>query len=119
MIQLSDDSAKQDSPRDCSRSSSESPQFSILAFRRTDELGEAISEATRHIDMRSTCLRHGRPGRAGDVETSPGRRVLPARCAATLATPPEYLAFREWFFGEIVRQLDGNPPIPWRDSGAS
>ena len=28
----------------------------------------------------------------------------------TLATPPEYVAFREWFLGEIVRQLDGQPP---------
>ena len=32
----------------------------------------------------------------------------------TLATPPEYVAFREWFLGEIVRQLEGKPPTPWR-----
>jgi hypothetical protein len=22
--------------------------------------------------------------------------------------------WREWWFGEIVRQLDGSPPTPWR-----
>jgi hypothetical protein len=33
----------------------------------------------------------------------------------TLATPPEYVAFREWFLDEIARQLGRNPPTPRRD----
>jgi hypothetical protein len=24
------------------------------------------------------------------------------------------MQWREWWFGEIVRQLDGSPPTPWR-----
>jgi hypothetical protein len=43
-----------------------------------------------------------------------------AYCAAgqhllTLATPPEAKRFRDWYLGEFIRQLDGEPPIPWPD----
>ncbi len=31
----------------------------------------------------------------------------------SLASPPEAVAFRRWFLGEIVAQLDGEPPLPW------
>lgn len=31
----------------------------------------------------------------------------------TLTTPPEALAFREWVFGEIIRQVGGAAPRPW------
>jgi anti-sigma regulatory factor (Ser/Thr protein kinase) len=37
------------------------------------------------------------------------------RWLLTMATPPEALRFREWVFGEITRQIDGEPPCPWRD----
>jgi hypothetical protein len=33
----------------------------------------------------------------------------------TLATPPDQLAFRKWYFGEFVAQVDGAAPTPWRD----
>jgi hypothetical protein len=31
----------------------------------------------------------------------------------TLASPTEVTAFRRWFLGEFVRQLDGGEPVPW------
>jgi hypothetical protein len=31
----------------------------------------------------------------------------------TLTTPPATAAFRRWFLGEFVRQIDGEPPYPW------
>lgn len=31
----------------------------------------------------------------------------------TLATPAEIVAFRNWFLGEFVRQIDGAEPTPW------
>jgi anti-anti-sigma factor len=42
----------------------------------------------------------------------------------SLATPPELVAFRRWFLGEFVRQIDqGLPPMSWdqwqREEGAS
>lgn len=39
-------------------------------------------------------------------------------CAAgaellTLVSPPDQRAFRRWYLGEFIRQLDGHPPQPW------
>lgn len=31
----------------------------------------------------------------------------------TMASPPELLAFRRWYLGEFVAQLDGAEPTPW------
>jgi hypothetical protein len=31
----------------------------------------------------------------------------------TLTTPPATAAFRRWFLGEFVRQIDGERPRPW------
>lgn len=31
----------------------------------------------------------------------------------TLAPPEEHLAFRRWFLREFVRQIRGEPPVPW------
>lgn len=31
----------------------------------------------------------------------------------TLATPPEAVAYRRWVFGEFIRQVAGDDPVPW------
>lgn len=34
----------------------------------------------------------------------------------TLATPPELVAFREWFLDEFIRQIEGRgEPMPWQE----
>ncbi|MDQ1695321.1 MAG: hypothetical protein QOJ03_674 [Frankiaceae bacterium] len=33
----------------------------------------------------------------------------------TLATPAPQVAFRRWFLNEFVRQIAGEPPLPWPD----
>ncbi len=34
----------------------------------------------------------------------------------TLATPPESLVFRKWYFTEFIGQMEnGKPPVPWPD----
>ncbi len=35
----------------------------------------------------------------------------------TLATPPDVKRFRDWYFGEFVRQISGAEPLPWPDYG--
>ena len=30
-----------------------------------------------------------------------------------LATPPEAVAFRRWYLGEFVAQINGEAPVPW------
>lgn len=34
----------------------------------------------------------------------------------SLATPPEAVAFRRWYLGEIVAQLHGEEPVPWPEA---
>lgn len=36
----------------------------------------------------------------------------------TLATPPGPLAFRRWYLGEFVAQIDGADPTPWDQRNA-
>ena len=122
LIQLSDASARQDVPaRLLEVVDRHRRQFSILSFRRTDELAEAVKRGDPHIDMEIDV----HPDTAGLAALEMVTTLAEADefCRRgellTLATPPEYVAFREWFFGEIVRQLDGKSPTPWRDSGAS
>jgi hypothetical protein len=31
----------------------------------------------------------------------------------TLATPPELVAYRHWYLGQVVDQLAGQPPVAW------
>jgi hypothetical protein len=33
----------------------------------------------------------------------------------TLASPPDVIEFRRWYFGEFIRQLNGDPPTAWPD----
>ena len=34
----------------------------------------------------------------------------------SLASTPEAVAFRRWYLGEFVAQLDGAPPLPWPEA---
>lgn len=36
----------------------------------------------------------------------------------TLASPPEMVAFRRWYLGEVVAQVRGGSPLPWPDADA-
>lgn len=34
----------------------------------------------------------------------------------TLATPADCLAYRQWYLGQVIGQLAGQPAVPWADS---
>jgi hypothetical protein len=36
----------------------------------------------------------------------------------TLATPPQVREFRQWYLGELTRQIEGLPPTRWADWSA-
>lgn len=36
----------------------------------------------------------------------------------SLASPPEAVAFRRWYLGEMVAQLNGEPPLAWTEVDA-
>ena len=34
----------------------------------------------------------------------------------TIAFPPDLAAYRRWYLGQVLDQLDGKPPVSWPDS---
>jgi hypothetical protein len=34
----------------------------------------------------------------------------------TLASPPDCIAYRNWYLGQVIGQLRGAPPVAWPDS---
>jgi hypothetical protein len=67
-----------------------------LVYRVPTETAQAVVELSALLDEADEFCR------AGDL--------------LTLATPPEALAFRRWFLDEFVRQIEGEPPLPWPDA---
>lgn len=80
-------------------------------------LQEAVARGEEVVDVQYRVPRSTR----GDVAAlDQVLREVDEHCRAgrwllTMATPPEALRFREWVFGEITRQIDGEPPCPWAE----
>lgn len=60
-------------------------------------------------DVAVACRRLEAAMDAADRFCSDGKYLL------SLATPPDALAFRQWYLGEFVRQIEGEPPQSWPD----
>jgi len=120
LIQLSDDGAKQHVPlRLLEVVERDSREFSELSVRLWEELSEAMERGDPLVDM--------------EIEIPPSARAAALEMLATLteadefcrrgdlltlASPPDLVAFREWFLGEVVRQIDGSSPSPWRETAS-
>ena len=118
LIDLSDDGAKQDVPlRLLDVVERDSRDFSALSARIWEELAEAMERGDRLIDMEIELPSSARAAAQdllatlAEADEFCGRGDL-----LTLATPPDLVAFREWFLGEVVHQIDGSSPNPWRDA---
>jgi hypothetical protein len=121
LIHLSEDSTKQELPaRLLEMVERHRAEFSTLAFRRRTEIAEEIQRGATHVDLEIDV-----PSGAG-----PAAAELQAILAEadefcrrgellTLAPPPDFVEFRDWFLGEIVRQLGGCNPAPWQDGAAA
>jgi hypothetical protein len=115
LISLSDGTVKEEVPaRLLEMVERHRREFSTLSFHRDEELAEAMARGDSSIDM--------------EIDMPPAARVAAAETLSTLneadefcrrgdlltlATPPDLIAFREWFLGEIARQFDGFPPTPY------
>jgi hypothetical protein len=118
LIQLSDDPAPQDIPsRLLEMAERNRRDFATLSFRRSEELAEAIRNGEPNVDMEiDVPPAAGRAAREMRDILAEADEFCRSGTLLTLATPPAHVAFREWFLGEIVRQLDGEPPTPWRSA---
>jgi hypothetical protein len=121
LIQLSDDPPPQDIPaRLLEMAERNRRDFATLSFRRSHELADAITNGEPSVDMEiDVPPAAGRAAREMRDTLAEADEFCRSGKLLTLATPPEHVAFREWFLGEIVRQLDGEPPTPWHNAEAS
>jgi hypothetical protein len=118
LIELSDDSAKQDVPvRLVDVVERDRREFSGLSARLWDDLADAMERGDPCIDMEIEIPSSARAAAQDLLATLTEADEFCRRGdLLTLATPPDLVAFREWFLGEIVRQIDGSSPNPWREA---
>jgi hypothetical protein len=89
-------------------------RYAGVADIQTEQIRAAHTRGLRQIDVAYPLPRSAR----ADIEAlSTMFDEVDEFCRAgellTLATPPEAVAFRKWYFGEIIRQLDGELPTSW------
>lgn len=115
LIELSDSAAKQDVPsRLLEMVDRHRKEFSTLSFERGEELAEAIARGDPSIDMEIDVPAAARVAAAEMLTTlNEADEFCRHGDLLTLSTPPDLVAFREWFLGEIARQFDGLPPTPY------
>lgn len=80
-----------------------------------DELDRAEERGATNLDLRYRLPAEAR-GAAADLDALLDEADAYCRTGDTLLTlqaSPEVAAYRRWYLGEIVRQLDGEPPTPW------
>jgi hypothetical protein len=115
LIHLSEDASKEELPTRLVRLVERHRQeFSALTIRRRTEIADEIARGGTSVDLEIDV-----PARAGPAAAEMLSILAEADefCRRgellTLAPAPEFVEFREWFLGEIVRQLAGHPPTSW------
>lgn len=89
-------------------------QYGGRSFLAGDEIANAHDRGDESIDLEFEV----RPSaRRPTLELMATLLDTDARCRSgellTLETPPDCRALRTWFLSEVVRQLDGLPPMRW------
>jgi hypothetical protein len=121
LIHLSEDATKQELPaRLLEMVERHRHEFSTLAFRRRTEIAAEIDRGATNVDLEIDVPAAARPAA---VEMQAILAEADEFCRQgellTLEAAPEFVEFREWFLGEIVRQLGGGTPTPWPDGAAA
>jgi hypothetical protein len=116
LISLSDSNAKKDVPsRLLEVVERHRREFFALPFRRGEQVAEAIERGDPSVDIEIDMPAASRAAAQEMITTLAEADEFCRRGdLLTLATPRDLVALREWFLGEIVRQLDGSPPKPYR-----
>jgi hypothetical protein len=93
-------------------------QYSTFTEAQEEALEEAIAAGDDTIDLTYSLPAHVGDGvRAlGAVLEEVDQMCRDGQHLLTLATPPDLVAYREWFLDEFVRQVEGGEPIAWADS---
>jgi anti-anti-sigma factor len=88
--------------------------------RAGDPITARLEEAARKGDMSIDITAQLPPGvgsaalQLGEMMAEVDEYCRKGESLLTMATPPDLVLFREWFLGEVHRQVDqGLPPMPW------
>jgi hypothetical protein len=119
LIQISDGNARVNVPsRLVSLVERHRREFSALGLSRRGEVSAVLMSGVANVDLEMDLPRTAEDAAIELLETFVLADEFSERGELlTLATPPEIVAFRGWFLGEIVCQFEGEPPSPWRDAG--
>ena len=93
-------------------------QYSTFTEAQEDELETAVAVGLSTVDLVYELPAHVADGvRAlGIVLDEVDQLCREGQHLLTLATPPDQLAYRQWFLDEFTRQIDGEAPVAWADS---
>lgn len=91
--------------------------YAALTSDQRSQLVDAVERGADTIDLEyrvpaavtEACVRLQQALDSSDRYCAEGEYLL------SLATPPEALAFREWYLGEFIRQIAGQPPQSWSE----
>lgn len=90
--------------------------FSGYTLQTESELADAAARGldTVHLEYRVPASA-GQAAAELDALLAEADEICRSGDLLTLTTPPEVVAFRQWFLGEFVRQAAGLPPTPWSE----
>jgi hypothetical protein len=115
LIRLADQATKADIPaRLLEVIERHQPAFNKLAVRTRGQFGRARERHEAYIDLELD-LPPGAADAARELRAlfDEADEFCRRGDLITLETPPEYVELRHWFLDEIVRQFDGESPIPF------
>jgi hypothetical protein len=94
-------------------------QFGAAAGPAEERLADSIDRGDQVIDDHVLEV----PAEAGPAARALGALIDEAdeycrrgQHLLTLATPPDCVAYRNWYLGQVTTQIQGAPPIAWTDS---
>jgi len=94
-------------------------QYGAVAGAAEERLADAIDRGDQAIDDHVLEV----PATAGPAAQALGELIDEAdeycrrgRHLLTLATPADCVAYRRWYLGQVITQVQGAKPIPWTDS---
>jgi hypothetical protein len=94
-------------------------QYGAVTGPAEERLADAIDRGDQVIDdhLLEVPAEAGPAAQAlGDLIDGADEYCRRGRHLLTLATPTDCVAYRRWYLGQVITQLQGAAPIPWTDS---
>jgi hypothetical protein len=94
-------------------------QYGAVTGSAEERLADAIDRGDQVIDdhLLEVPAEAGPAAQAlGDLIDEADEYYRRGRHLLTLATPTDLVAYRRWYLGQVITQLQGAAPIPWTDS---